>query len=89
MAFDNPFPKCPRFVKGVEIFIVNRWGVEVFSYNSLSASENDIFIRWDGTDKNGKDLPAGTYFYNAVVRFDAFAPELQEQKLKGTIQIIR
>ncbi|GAB2625961.1 T9SS type B sorting domain-containing protein [Belliella aquatica] len=89
MAFDNPFPKCPRFVEGVEIFIVNRWGVEVFSYNSLSASENDIFIRWDGTDKNGKDLPAGTYFYNAVVRFDAFAPELQEQKLKGTIQIIR
>jgi gliding motility-associated-like protein len=89
MAFDNPFPKCPRFVKGVEIFIANRWGAEVFSYNSLSASENDIFIRWDGTDKNGKDLPAGTYFYNAVVRFDAFSAELQEQKLKGTIQIIR
>lgn len=89
MAFDNPFPKCPRFVEGVEIFIVNRWGVEVFSYNSLDAGENDIFIRWDGTDKNGKDLPAGTYFYNAVVRFDAFAPELQEQQLKGTIQIIR
>ncbi|AFL84474.1 hypothetical protein Belba_1887 [Belliella baltica DSM 15883] len=89
MAFDNPFSKCPRFVEGVEIFIVNRWGVEVFSYNSLTANENDIFIRWDGTDKNGNELPAGTYFYNAVVRFDAFAPELQEQKLKGTIQIIR
>lgn len=89
MAFDNPFSKCPRFVEGVEIFIVNRWGVEVFSYNSLTAIENDILIRWDGTDKKGKELPAGTYFYSAIVRFDAFAPERQEQKLKGTIQIIR
>ncbi|MCH7415681.1 gliding motility-associated C-terminal domain-containing protein [Belliella sp. R4-6] len=89
MAFDNPFPKCPRFVEGVEIFIVNRWGVEVFSYNSFTANESDIYIRWDGKDKNGKELPAGTYFYSAVVRFDAFDPALQEQKLKGTIQIIR
>ncbi|RPA66429.1 gliding motility-associated C-terminal domain-containing protein [Cyclobacteriaceae bacterium YHN15] len=89
MAFDNPFDKCPRFVVGVEIFIVNRWGVEVFSYNSLSSNENDIFIRWNGRDKNGNELPAGTYFYSATVRFDAFDPSLQEKKLKGTVQIIR
>ncbi|SNS54330.1 gliding motility-associated C-terminal domain-containing protein [Belliella buryatensis] len=89
MAFDNPFAKCPRFVEGVEIFIVNRWGVEVFSYNSFTANESDIYIRWDGRDKNGKELPAGTYFYNAVVRFDAFDPALREQKMKGTVQIIR
>jgi gliding motility-associated-like protein len=89
MAFDNPFDKCPRFVIGVEIFIVNRWGAEVFSYNSLSSNENDIFIRWNGRDKNGNELPAGTYFYSATVRFDAFAPSLQEKKLKGTVQIIR
>jgi gliding motility-associated-like protein len=89
MAFDNPFSKCPRFVLGVEIFIVNRWGVEVFSYNSLSSNENDIYIRWDGTDKNGNELPSGTYFYTATVKFDALDPALQEQKLKGTVQIIR
>jgi gliding motility-associated-like protein len=89
MAFDNPFNKCPRFVVGVEIFIVNRWGVEVFSYNSLSSNENDIFIRWNGRDKNGNELPAGTYFYSAMVRFDALDPSLQEKKLKGTVQIIR
>lgn len=89
MAFDNPFGKCPRFVLGVEIFIVNRWGVEVFAYNSLSANENDIFIRWDGTDKNGNQLPAGTYFYSATVRFDVLDPAIREKKLKGTVQILR
>ncbi|TVP44750.1 MAG: gliding motility-associated C-terminal domain-containing protein [Mongoliibacter sp.] len=89
MAFDNPFSKCPRFVTGVEIFIVNRWGVEVFSYNSLTSNENDIFIRWDGRDKNGNELPAGTYFYNANVMFDVLDPSQQQQKLKGTIQVIR
>ncbi|SMD43636.1 gliding motility-associated C-terminal domain-containing protein [Aquiflexum balticum DSM 16537] len=88
MAFDNPFARCPRFVLGVEIFIVNRWGVEVFRYNSLSSSENDIYIRWDGRDKNGNQLPAGTYFYSGTVRFDILDPALQEKKLKGTIQIL-
>ncbi|EOZ96906.1 hypothetical protein A33Q_2216 [Indibacter alkaliphilus LW1] len=89
MAYDNPFSRCPRFVTGVEIFIVNRWGAEVFSYNSLTSSENDIFIRWDGRDKNGNELPAGTYFYSATVLFDVLDPSLQQEKLKGTIQIIR
>lgn len=88
MAFDNPFARCPRFVLGVEIFIVNRWGVEVFRYNSLSSSENDIYIRWDGRDENGNQLPAGTYFYSGTVRFDILDPALQEKKLKGTIQIL-
>jgi gliding motility-associated-like protein len=89
MAFDNPFAKCPRFVLGVEVFIVNRWGVEVFSYNSLSSSENDIFIRWNGRDKNGNELPAGTYFYTATVRFDVFDPALRVQSFKGTVQILK
>lgn len=89
MAFDNPFARCPRFVLGVEIFIVNRWGVEVFRYNSFTSNENDIFIRWNGRDKNGSELPAGTYFYSAKVRFDAFDPALRERNLRGTVQIIR
>lgn len=89
MAFDNPAGKCPRFVIGVEILIVNRWGAEMFSLNSLTSNENDIFIRWNGKDKNGNDVPAGTYFYTATVKFDAFDPSLQEKTLKGTIQVLR
>lgn len=89
MAYDNPFARCPRFVTGVEIFIVNRWGAEVFSYNSLESNENDVFIRWDGRDQNGNELPAGTYFYSGKVFFDVLDPREQEQALKGTIQIIR
>ena len=74
---------------GVEIMIVNRWGAEVFTYNSLESNENDIFIRWNGRDKNGNDLPAGTYFYSGKVFFDVLDPSLRERTLKGTIQILR
>ncbi|WP_439475500.1 gliding motility-associated C-terminal domain-containing protein [Algoriphagus formosus] len=89
IAFDNPFSQCPRFVTGVEIFIVNRWGAEVFRYNSLESAENDIFIRWDGRDQNGNELAAGTYFYSGKVFFDVLDPSQREQELKGTIQILR
>ncbi len=88
-AFDNPFSACPRFVTGVEIFIVNRWGAEVFRYNSLESNENDVLIRWDGRDKNGNELPAGTYFYSGKVFFDVLDSAQRERGLKGTIQIIR
>jgi flagellar hook assembly protein FlgD len=76
-------------VTGVEIFIVNRWGAEVFRYNSLESNENDIFIRWDGKDKNGNELPAGTYFYSGTVNFDVLDPSLKSRELKGTIQLLR
>ena len=89
MAFDNPFSECPRFVLGVEIFIVNRWGAEVFSYNSLESTENDVFIRWDGKDKNGNELPAGTYYYSGKVQFDVLDLAKKEQSLKGTIQLLK
>jgi gliding motility-associated-like protein len=89
MAFDNPFSKCPRFVTNVELFIVNRWGTEVFRYASQSATENDPFIRWDGKDPSGNELPAGTYYYSGTVLFDVVDPTKKQQTLKGTIQLLR
>jgi gliding motility-associated-like protein len=89
MAFDNPFSKCPRFVSQVELFIVNRWGTEVFRYASQSATENDPFIRWDGKDPSGNELPAGTYYYSGTVFFDVVDPTKKQQNLKGTIQLLR
>ena len=89
MAFDNPFSKCPRFVSQVELFIVNRWGTEVFRYASQSATENDPFIRWDGKDPSGNELPAGTYYYSGTVFFDVVDPTKKQQTLKGTIQLLR
>ncbi len=44
--------------------VYNRWGNEVFSKHGYN---ND----WDGTGKNGKLLPAGSYYY--VV--DTFSPD--------------
>ena len=89
MAFDNPFSRCPRFVLGVEITIVNRWGVEMFRYNSTQSPENDIYIRWNGRDKNNNEVPAGTYFYEATVNFDVLDPALRMRKYKGTVQVLR
>ncbi len=89
MAFDNPFSKCPRFVTQVEVFIVNRWGTEVFRYASQNARENDPFIRWNGKDKAGNELPAGTYYYSGTVYFDVVDSTKQQQTLKGTIQLLR
>ena len=88
-AYDNPFPRCPRFVEAVDITIYNRWGVAVFEYNSATFTENDIYINWDGRDQNGKELPSGTYYYSGNVIFDVFDDSRRNQKLKGTIQLIR
>lgn len=41
---------------GTVVRVYNRWGNEVFTTNSYS---ND----WAGTNKNGKTLPAGSYYY--------------------------
>ncbi|HRP58855.1 MAG TPA: gliding motility-associated C-terminal domain-containing protein, partial [Vicingus sp.] len=49
-------------VNNVKIF--NRWGDLVWEQENYSNEEDKI---WKGTNKNGKDLPDGTYFYIADV----------------------
>jgi gliding motility-associated-like protein len=65
---------------GIENFsltIFNRWGLEMGKLNSI----ND---KWDGT-KDGKECPAGTYFY--VMQLTKANGETIEQN--GTITLIR
>jgi gliding motility-associated-like protein len=47
-----------------DVIIVNRWGSEVWSTNNYSNTTNI----WSGQNKNGVDLPDGTYYY--IIRFN-------------------
>ncbi len=58
-----------------ELVIINRWGQEVFRKKGY---RND----WEGTNKTGGALPAGTYFY--IIKFETVTTIL-----KGSFEIIR
>jgi hypothetical protein len=79
--------KCARFVVSVAFKVYNRWGKEVYTYQS--GGENTIYIDWDGRDNSGTDLAAGTYFYTAVVNFNVVDPKEQTKTIKGWVQIVR
>ncbi len=78
---------CARFVLGVAFKVYNRWGKEVYSYQS--GGENTIYIDWNGKDNAGRDLDAGTYYYVANVVFDVVDPKKQNRTLKGWVVIMR
>ncbi|MFC2186435.1 gliding motility-associated C-terminal domain-containing protein [Fulvivirgaceae bacterium LMO-SS25] len=86
-AIGNPLSACPRFVESVRVKIVNRWGMEVFSYQSNTAE--GIFINWDGRDMDGNELPAGTYYYQGEVTFITNDPSQRSRELKGWVQMMR
>jgi gliding motility-associated-like protein len=67
--------------EGFEVFIFNRWGEMVYQTN-----ERDF--RWNGTNKNGVLLPAGTYTY--VVKYkSSFRPELGVLEKRGGVVLVR
>jgi hypothetical protein len=79
--------KCARFVESVTFTVNNRWGKEVYTYQS--GGERTIYIDWDGKDNNGKDLAAGVYYYNARVTFTVVDPSKKTKDIHGWVQIIR
>lgn len=79
--------KCARFVNKVVVRIYNRWGKEVFNYES--GGERTIYIDWDGRDQKGSELATGIYFYVADVTFDSVDPAKQNQTIKGWVQLLR
>jgi len=79
--------RCARFVKDVHFTVVNRWGSEVFNYQS--GGERTIYIDWNGKDDNGKELSSGVYYYVAEVTFDVVDPAKRNQTIRGWVQLIR
>ncbi len=79
--------RCARFVEKVEFVVLNRWGKEVYNYES--GGERTIYIDWDGRDNNGKELSTGVYYYNANVTFDVVDPSQKKKVIKGWVQLIR
>jgi len=87
---DNPdlsSSECPRFVTKVNFRVFNRYGKEVFTFES--GGENSILIGWDGRSNEGQQLASGVYYYTANVDYDAVAADLQHDLLKGWVQILR
>lgn len=78
---------CPRFVIKVTFRVFNRYGKEVYTYES--GGENSILIGWDGHSNDGKQLASGVYYYTADVDFDAVDPSSKHKVLKGWVQILR
>lgn len=60
----------------VTIEVYNRWGQKVYFAKQY---QND----WDGT-RNGKPLPAGTYYYVLKVN-----DGINDRSVNGTITIVR
>jgi hypothetical protein len=82
--------KCARFVERVEFKVYNRWGVEVYTYSGTKNDDiNDIYIKWNGRDKNGQLLSSAVYFYVANVTFDMADPAKRNQTIKGWVHLVR
>jgi gliding motility-associated-like protein len=75
---------CALFIKSIKYVVVNRNGQEVFRSTST-----DPLIKWNGTNKDGIELPAGIYYYQAEVTFDRLQKNTTKQTVKGWVEIIR
>jgi hypothetical protein len=82
------FERCPRFVETVRFVVFNRWGQEVYSYESDNSSERSIYIYWNGKDNNGVLLASGIYYYMTDVTFDSVDPDNNRQIKKGWLHIV-
>jgi len=82
--------KCARFVDQVEFKVFNRWGQEVYQYNSAEGdSQASIYIDWNGKDNSGGELSTGVYYYVAKVKFITVDPSGSTQNFKGWVHLIR
>lgn len=82
--------KCARFVEQVEFKVFNRWGEEVYHYDTtVGDQKGSIYIDWNGRDNSGSELSTGVYYFVAKVKFITVDPGDQVQNFKGWVHLIR
>jgi hypothetical protein len=79
--------RCARFVSAVNFRVFNRWGKEVYAYQS--GGERTIYIDWDGRAADGSDLATGIYYWVADVTYVTVDPSKRIKTLKGWVHLIR
>lgn len=79
--------RCPRFVQSIGFKVFNRWGKQVYAYNSTDA--NTASIEWDGNDSSGNELTTGIYYYHAEVTFNVLRPESRKREIQGWVHLVR
>ncbi|HZY80246.1 MAG TPA: gliding motility-associated C-terminal domain-containing protein [Cyclobacteriaceae bacterium] len=85
-ANDDPF-RCAKFVRHVDFIVYDRWGKEL--YQLRDSKERSIYIRWNGRDNSGSELPPGVYYYRADVQYYTVDPDKEFETLKGWVQLVR
>lgn len=81
--------KCARFVEKVKFKVFNRWGQQVYEYESEPSNENkSIYVDWDGKDENGVELATAVYYYVAEVTFTVLDPDERVKIFKGWVHLL-
>lgn len=83
---DDP-SKCARFVKHVDFVVYDRWGKTIWTLED--SKERSIYVRWNGRNNEGAEVPAGIYYYRADVHYITVDPDKELQILKGWVQVVR
>lgn len=83
---NNSRQDCSRSVRQVDLKIFTRWGKEIFTTSSIGP-ETPVF--WNGFNQAGREVSAGTYFYEAIVVFDTNDPSEKVRHLKGWVHVLR
>ncbi|GJM61339.1 gliding motility-associated C-terminal domain-containing protein [Persicobacter diffluens] len=69
-----------RFI--IEIY--NRWGEKIFQTEDYETFKDE---GWDGTDRGGREMPAGAYSY--VARFGSITENSPIEEVRGSVLLIR
>ncbi|MEI9918263.1 MAG: gliding motility-associated C-terminal domain-containing protein [Bacteroidota bacterium] len=84
---DEDPAKCAKYVERVDFIVYDRWGKQV--YELKDSKERSIYIRWNGLDNEGREMPAGVYYYRADVHYITVDPDNRVELMKGWVQLVR